>query len=113
MLPLRLSRRGTTSVLGLLLAAARAAVAQQPPPPPPPVTTSPPSMTAPLDSTHRAEADTLRGAGGFDGSRVRAGSWLYTTTLRSDTTVRLLGEVEVRVAESTYAGTPSWLLVQI
>jgi len=43
---------------------------------------------------------------------VRPGSWLYTTTLRSDTTVRPLGEVEIRVAESTYAGTPSWLFTE-
>jgi hypothetical protein len=114
MTPIRTSRRLIHCLSALvLLCSARAAqeARAQQPPPPPPVTAAPPVA----DSTRRAATGDSLGlqTHALDGSRVRAGSWLYTTTLRADTTVHLLGEIEVRVAESTYAGSPSWLLTTV
>lgn len=118
------SRRFCTA-LALLAVVEACATPRQPSPPsrgtsPAPATKGAPapaaggvSATPQPDSVRRAAIDTLKRHSRLGGDAVRPGSWHYTTTLRVDTTFRLLGEVEIRVAESTYAGAPSWLLTEV
>ena len=83
-------------------------------PPTAPVTSPSTAAVASSSDSARAAArrESVRRPQQLDVTRVHPGSWLYSTTLRSDTSTRIVGDAEIRVAESTYGGAPSWLLTE-
>jgi|SRR5437867_3777563 len=49
---------------------------------------------------------------GADGSRLRAVVLTYRSSLTRDSVASFVGEVQIKISETQYAGAPAWLLAQ-
>lgn len=105
-------------VLAFVVAAGRAVGAQQPVPPLTPLDAPPraSSMVLHIDSvpsvTANVPVESLPPFERPNGLLLRPGSFTYQLSTRRDTLVTPLGRRTVVVSETTFAGSPAWLIAE-